>query len=269
MKSKASVEGAFAFGVAVLAFSGVARADLRFCNDTPVAISTAVGWQEGDAWKGKGWFNLQPGACQTVLGGDLVFRNYLYYGQAADGHVWGSNYTMCTLHDAFETVISQDCEARGFSTTGARLMDVGEALDTSFTFQCSDCAEDSGTNKAANGTWSISNLEVGFPCSLAAAAIPRSGEFGANLQLGSSSAKISSDDGAYSCSVRGTAGSMSALDDCVFSAGGGPWRSSITCPAAGINAQRVGESLHLTAGGCWTDAGCGASADLDVRMTPR
>ena len=47
-----------------------ALAGLDFCNKADVRHSFAVAWKDGDDWRVEGWWNIDPGACKTVIGAD-------------------------------------------------------------------------------------------------------------------------------------------------------------------------------------------------------
>jgi uncharacterized membrane protein len=107
-----------------------ARADLRVCNTTAQRIGVAIGFQDQNTWVTEGWFNLRPGACETILKGKLNSRYYYVFAQDYDrGGEWsGSNY-LCTRDQEFSIRSPQDCYARGYERAGFLEIDTGQQAD--------------------------------------------------------------------------------------------------------------------------------------------
>lgn len=104
-------------------------------------------------------------------------------------------------------------------------------------------------------------------CSVFAGGLDRHPRFDATLEWSDNGVQLGSD--AFSCSLVGPPGQMVGAANCNFMVGGGRGRTPVVCPAARINGQRNGDTLHLTAFNCsghWTI--CDVSADIDVRVTP-
>ena len=109
-----------------------ALAGLDFCNKADVRHSFAVAWKDGDDWRVEGWWNIDPGACKTVIGGDLKVR-YYYFRATASGRTFDGDYTFCTEASAFTIVGEQsNCAARGYDSGAFRAIDTGKTA-TSFT----------------------------------------------------------------------------------------------------------------------------------------
>jgi uncharacterized membrane protein len=76
--------------ISVLGSSSGALADFRVCNQSPIKISVAFGWNDpADGWSSKGWFNLAPSGCHTMVEGPLTSRVYYVYAKGPGGWFWG------------------------------------------------------------------------------------------------------------------------------------------------------------------------------------
>ncbi|WP_034492804.1 DUF1036 domain-containing protein [Afifella pfennigii] len=118
----AIVGGAF---LAVTA--ATAKADLRLCNKTPSRVGVAIGYKGASDWRTEGWWNLDPGVCETLLAGALSARYYYIYAVDYDrGGEWGGRAFMCTRDKEFTITGVGDCVARGFQRTGFFEVDTGE-----------------------------------------------------------------------------------------------------------------------------------------------
>jgi uncharacterized membrane protein len=60
-----------AIALVFAAFASPARADLEICNRTSFIVESAIGIEEQGVTATRGWFRVDPGACRTVLRGDL------------------------------------------------------------------------------------------------------------------------------------------------------------------------------------------------------
>jgi uncharacterized membrane protein len=114
-----------------------ASANLQICNKTPSRVGVAIGYKDDRGWVTEGWWNMVPGACETLLEGPLRAR--FYYVHAVDydrGGEWGGQFFMCTHARVFTIREAQDCPTRGFDRTGFFEIDTGEL--TSWTIQLTD-----------------------------------------------------------------------------------------------------------------------------------
>ena len=117
---------AAALGLAFLAATQ-ANAGLNFCNNADVQHSFAVAYKDGDNWRSVGWWNIDPGECKLVIGGDLQ-RRYYYYRATATGRTFnGDDYYFCTRQEAYEAIGEQgNCPARGYDKSEFRKLDTGK-----------------------------------------------------------------------------------------------------------------------------------------------
>ncbi|TDK41062.1 DUF1036 domain-containing protein [Antarcticimicrobium luteum] len=127
---------AFSTAIAVLCglAAGPALADLRLCNEASARHSVAVGYKSGDQWMSEGWWNIDPGKCATVISGDLKYR-FFYYRLLAKGRRFEhEGYGFCTRTSAFTIEGDKNCADRGYTNSGFRQIDAGDARDFSFSF---------------------------------------------------------------------------------------------------------------------------------------
>ncbi len=103
-----------------------AQAGLEICNDTEVLQSVAIGYKGDKDWTSEGWWNIDPGACVTVVDGDLRLRYYYYFSEAAGQGFQGQNYFFCVENSEFTIIGDTDCEARGYQNEDFREIDTGQ-----------------------------------------------------------------------------------------------------------------------------------------------
>ena len=76
--------------ISVLGSGSGALADFRICNQSPVKIAASFGWNDPTyGWSSRGWFNLAPGGCETVVQGPVKSRVYYVYATGPGGRSWG------------------------------------------------------------------------------------------------------------------------------------------------------------------------------------
>ncbi len=122
---------------AFIGFAGSAQAALQFCNETRDVQSIAIGYKGPVDWMSEGWWNIDPGDCATVIGGDLQKQFYYYRAEVNAGDFAGENYMFCTTPDEFEIVGDTNCQARGYDSESFREIDTGDSA-TDFTFTLVD-----------------------------------------------------------------------------------------------------------------------------------
>lgn len=105
-----------------------AEAGLSFCNKADVAHSFAVAWKDGDDWRVEGWWNIEPGECSRVVGGDLTQRYYYWRATAAGREFSGDDFYFCTDSNAFTITGEQgNCAARGHDRSEFKQLDTGQS----------------------------------------------------------------------------------------------------------------------------------------------
>jgi uncharacterized membrane protein len=115
----------------------------RLCNKTPSRVGVAIGYKEGGGWTTEGWWNVDAGACETLMPGPLVSRFYYIYAVDYDrGGIWAGQANMCMRDKMFTIKGIEDCVARGFERAGFFEVDTGE--QKSWTVQLT--APDAGGN---------------------------------------------------------------------------------------------------------------------------
>ena len=129
-----------------------AHANLKICNDTRELQSVALGFKGETDWNSKGWWNIQPGDCATVVTGDLTKRYYYYFADSDGGGFRGQNYAFCTSDTVFEIEGDTDCKKRGFQSEDFREIDTGEtAKDFTLTLVSNAGSATGNTTKAPGG----------------------------------------------------------------------------------------------------------------------
>jgi len=113
---------------------------MSFCNKTSTAIEAAVGYRlatkdAGDNFVSEGWWRIEPGQCSRVYSNPLLQRFYFYYAHAMEATKkdakpteWSGKYIFCTDNKAFRVEGDEDCESRGYKSTGFQELDLGKAL---------------------------------------------------------------------------------------------------------------------------------------------
>ncbi len=114
-----------------LATVHAAEAEFRICNKTANSVSAAFGYRDKEQWVSQGWWNIDAGACATVLQDDLRYQRYYVYAWNGDG-TWSGDFPFCTEKDPFVIVGDTECEKRGYVSVGFREVDVGKALRWTF-----------------------------------------------------------------------------------------------------------------------------------------
>lgn len=135
----------------LLAFSGVAFADFRLCNNTGGRVGVAIGYKDNEGWVTEGWWNLSARSCETLLRGTLVARYYYIYAIDYDrGGEWSGQAYMCSRDKEFTIRGTQDCLARGYDRTGFFEVDTGE--QRAWTVQLTETSEQSPRSPGIPGT---------------------------------------------------------------------------------------------------------------------
>ena len=121
-------------------FSTPARADFRLCNNSSARASVSLAYTDGETWISEGWWNLKPGACETLVRGPLAAEYYYVYGMDEHGGEWKGKAFMCTRDREFRIIGREDCFVRGFDRTGFFEVDTGKEA-RNWTVQLTDSTE--------------------------------------------------------------------------------------------------------------------------------
>lgn len=117
-------------GIVVLQFFGLlffsksCYAQLRLCNDTADAIGVALGYQNAASWLSKGWWQVPPMSCNTIIKAKLSSR--YYYIHAEDGkneNRWEGPIFLCVTDGKFTIKGINNCYVRGYQKAGFREID--------------------------------------------------------------------------------------------------------------------------------------------------
>lgn len=121
----------FLFGIIstalIFVLAGQAHAGLNICNKANVQHSFAVAYKSGGNYKSVGWWNIDPGQCKIVVGGDLKQRYYYYRAIATGRKSEGGKYEFCTTQASFDISGDSDCAARGFEASMFKKLDTGKS----------------------------------------------------------------------------------------------------------------------------------------------
>lgn len=114
---------AAAVAVAVVASASAAEARLTVCNRVSEPVKVALGVEEGDGWRSRGWWHIAPGECRALLDTDLKLLEYYLRAEPEEpGTGWGGDFPFCIDGKDFEIGGDTDCEARGHRTAGFFLL---------------------------------------------------------------------------------------------------------------------------------------------------
>jgi len=135
------------FGLAGMA--GTAQAGLEVCNETGETQSISIGYKGETDWTSEGWWNVEPGACAHLVGGDLTKRYYYYHANSKGDRFRGQDFIFCTRPDEFTIVGDTDCENRGYERAEFREIDTGE---TAKSFTLTLVAQNVAPSNLSTGT---------------------------------------------------------------------------------------------------------------------
>jgi uncharacterized membrane protein len=124
----------------LLAAPSQARADFRLCNTTASRVSVSLAYTDGEMWVSEGWWNLKPGACETLVRGPLAAEFYYVYAMDERGGEWKGKAFMCTRDREFRILGREDCYVRGFDRSGFFEVDTGKEAKN-WTVQLTDPAQ--------------------------------------------------------------------------------------------------------------------------------
>lgn len=124
---------------AALAAAAPARADYRVCNETSYVIRTAVAYKAAGDYISRGWVNVFPGFCETLIDKPLTESTYYIHGRSIAGHQgpmhhWAGNVGFCIKPGNFEITGDDDCEKRGLEEALFDAIDVGRSKNWQTTF---------------------------------------------------------------------------------------------------------------------------------------
>ena len=133
-----------------------ARAELNFCNGSPLTIYAAVGQSVGQTWQSEGWWKINPGDCSTVVGGDLQQRYYYAFAQTPGGKwKWTGDTSFCVRSASF-TIPIGSCEAE--ASRQFVKVDTGDSKSLNYWFNCPDCLDQQLVNAVRVNLGWLENL---------------------------------------------------------------------------------------------------------------
>jgi uncharacterized membrane protein len=133
--------------IADLSLSTSAKADIHFCNRTPMPIVTAIDHPDDNGqWLTEGWWTIWPGDCASVVAGP-IHSDYIYVHahSPGDAYTWGDeNFSVCVSDRAF-AFSADDCGPGPKRTARFMKVPTGAAgtlladFSQDFTFDCDTC----------------------------------------------------------------------------------------------------------------------------------
>lgn len=120
-----------------------AFAQFEVCNKTTISMDVAIHQYVAPSWQTKGWWNIKPDQCRTLVSGDLTSRYYFFH--ASNGRMnrtWQGELTRCVSSQAFTYPDDHACD--GPSDRRARFVkvDTGDSKKWSQGLTCSSCPKD-------------------------------------------------------------------------------------------------------------------------------
>jgi uncharacterized membrane protein len=121
----------FVLAVILVLLPVEARANLNFCNNTGHNLQIAIGYEDTDSnqWVSEGWFSLGGGQCGIAIAGNLTKRYYYYTAEDDHGDLWTGDYSFCVSENSFTIIGDSNCEERGYTRRGFRVMDTSQYTD--------------------------------------------------------------------------------------------------------------------------------------------
>jgi len=115
-------------GLLLAIFALPAKAALTFCNKADVMHTFAVAFKVEAGWQVEGWWNIEPGDCKVVVGGDLKNRYYYWRAKAKGRDFTGEDFYFCTKTEAFTIVGEQgNCALRNLDSHEFSKLDTGKS----------------------------------------------------------------------------------------------------------------------------------------------
>ncbi len=138
------------------------HAGLEICNDAAFSQSVAVAYKDGDSYRSRGWWNLDPAECDTPVTGDLK-RRYYYVFSIASGYKFDpeNRYSFCTEMSGFSIEGDEDCVARGYQESMFAKIDTGETAKN-FTLNIQDGIFTALSNGSSGGAGTTPPAEIEY-----------------------------------------------------------------------------------------------------------
>ena len=119
------------FGSILLILNGIqtARAQFYVCNKTAFQANVAVGYEIEQDWYSRGWWQILPNDCATIVGQQLNSRYYYIYAEDTIGIPFpikrqSANFCIKAYYK-FDNVSVDNCESRAFSEVAFGEIDTG------------------------------------------------------------------------------------------------------------------------------------------------
>ncbi len=116
-----------------------AKLGLFHCNKTDNPVWSAVAEQnEGESYRSKGWWKLEPGDCAKILKGALEKDHYYVYGvmetPGGDFQLTGGEKAFCVNTVMFNAADDLSCTDQSLEEASFRRIEIGGAQSLNFDF---------------------------------------------------------------------------------------------------------------------------------------
>lgn len=116
-----------------------AKLGFFYCNKTDRAVWSAIAEQDdGELYRSKGWWKLEPGGCAKILKGELERDHYYVYAVIEEGMnelaLTGGDKTFCINPVMFNVGNDADCSEKDLEQATFRRVEIGGAPSATFDF---------------------------------------------------------------------------------------------------------------------------------------
>jgi uncharacterized membrane protein len=107
-----------------LAMANNAAAKWQVCNRSQSSTKVAVAWQHEGTYYSKGWFQLAPNGCETIMEGKPLGSSAVYvFARSKDGGIWegGRNSSLFCVKEGRDFELKgasgdpEACRRRGYT----------------------------------------------------------------------------------------------------------------------------------------------------------
>ena len=122
-----------------MANAAEAKLGFFFCNKADAPVWSAIAEPDGEHYKSRGWWFLEPGACSKVIKGELASDHYYVYGliESSDGErrLAGGDKSLCVNAIKFSAKTDRTCADQELDEAVFTRVDVGSEQSATFEFQ--------------------------------------------------------------------------------------------------------------------------------------
>ncbi|MBT8471109.1 MAG: DUF1036 domain-containing protein [Marinicaulis sp.] len=116
-----------------------AKLGFFYCNKTDYSVWAALGEKaEGETYRSRGWWKLEPGGCAKILKGELSADHYYVYGVIEEGlnerRISGGEKSLCVNSVMFSAENELSCADQDLDEALFRRIEIGGAKSATFDF---------------------------------------------------------------------------------------------------------------------------------------